>query len=116
MAMRPSGAMAVGTSAGGTSRPRDRRSLRTKRDIRSGDVGDVLVREIMGEQAAELDAFDAVQLAHVIATCRASRTLAEAGRKLFAVSRTRRSVPNDSDRLRKYLGSYGLTWDQVARA
>ena len=41
------------------------------------------------------------------------RTLAEAGRRLFGVSRTRRSVVNDSDRLKKYLRRFGLDWSAV---
>ena len=64
-------------------------------------------------RAAELDAFDAVQLAQVIRVCRASRSLAQAGRALFAVSRVKRKTSNDSDRVRKYLGKFGLSWDDV---
>jgi transcriptional regulatory protein RtcR len=39
--------------------------------------------------------------------------MAEAGRKLFNVSRGERSVVNDSDRVRKYLLRFGLSWDRV---
>lgn len=60
----------------------------------------------------DLDRFDAVQLADVLRVCGESRSLAEAGRRLFAISRARKnrdqSVPNDSDRLRKYLARFGL--------
>ena len=35
-------------------------------------------------------------------------------RVLFDVSRTQRSVVNDADRLRKYLGRYGLYWARVS--
>jgi transcriptional regulatory protein RtcR len=51
-----------------------------------------------------------VQLAEAIRVCRASRSLSEAGRSLFAASRTRRSSANDADRLRKYLARFGLDW------
>jgi transcriptional regulatory protein RtcR len=56
-----------------------------------------------------LDDFDRVQLEAVLAVCVDSRTLADAGRKLFAVSRTRRKSINDADRLRKYLAKFGIS-------
>ncbi len=65
--------------------------------------------EVLGEEAlADIDPFDQVQLAHVIAVCRRSKNLSEAGRELFAVSRTKRAVANDADRLKKYLAKFGL--------
>lgn len=57
-----------------------------------------------------LDPFDRIQLAHVVATCRNSRSLSEAGRTLFAASRQQRASTNDADRLRKYLARFGLEW------
>jgi len=62
---------------------------------------------------AGLDSFDRVQLAHVIATCRSSRSLSDAGRTLFAASRTKRTSTNDADRLRKYLSRFAVTWDML---
>jgi transcriptional regulatory protein RtcR len=61
----------------------------------------------------ELDPFDRVQLEFVIKTCRESKTLSDAGRKLFAVSRTNRSKMNDADRLKKYLKRFNLSWEQL---
>ena len=61
----------------------------------------------------ELDPFDRVQLEYVIRVCRESKTLSDAGRKLFAVSRLQRSVQNDADRLKKYLGRFGLKWEDL---
>ncbi len=63
---------------------------------------------------AELDCFDRLQLQAVLTVCRNSATLSDAGHSLFNVSRTRRSVINDADRLRKYLQKFGLTWEQLA--
>lgn len=60
----------------------------------------------------EVDPFDRVQLAHVVSVCRRSRTLSEAGRELFCVSRKKRSVTNDADRLKKYLAKFGLDFDR----
>jgi transcriptional regulatory protein RtcR len=63
--------------------------------------------------ADSLDYFDAVQLREVVRVCRQSRSLSDAGRKLFAVSRENRKAPNDADRLRKYLLRFNLTWESV---
>lgn len=68
------------------------------------------------ERLAALDLFDRVQLEAVVEVCRESRSLSAAGRRLFAVSRTRRSGPNDADRLRKYLARHGLDWAAVTAA
>lgn len=73
----------------------------------SSPVGAVL------PEGVELDRFEAVQLAEVVRVCRASATLSMAGRRLFAVSRARRSSVNDADRLRKYLARFQLDWDSV---
>ncbi|MEL6642476.1 MAG: RNA repair transcriptional activator RtcR [Pseudomonadota bacterium] len=61
----------------------------------------------------EVDPFDVPQLAQVLRTCQSSMTLSEAGRKLYVVSRKQRSSVNDSDRVRKYLARFDLTWDDV---
>jgi transcriptional regulatory protein RtcR len=66
------------------------------------------------EQLATLDRFDRVQLADVVAACRSARSLSEAGRTLFTVSRARRKATNDADRLRKYLARFGLDWRDLA--
>jgi transcriptional regulatory protein RtcR len=60
-----------------------------------------------------LDLFDRLQLQSVVEVCRHSGSLAEAGRKLFAVTREKRTVVNDSDRLRKYLARFGLDWSAL---
>jgi transcriptional regulatory protein RtcR len=63
--------------------------------------------------ADKLDLFDRLQLGSVITVCRESRSLADAGRKLFAVSRAEKATPNDTDRLRKYLARFGLDWASI---
>lgn len=70
--------------------------------------------EILGlEQLAELDLFDRLQLQAVLSVCRECKNLSEAGRKLFAVSRTQRGSTNDADRLRKYLARFNLDWSNL---
>jgi len=72
------------------------------------------LRKIMSRQELEvMDSFDQVQLSHVIGVCRRSASLSDAGRKLYEVSRLKRKDNNDSDRLRKYLMKFGLSWKRV---
>jgi transcriptional regulatory protein RtcR len=68
---------------------------------------------LSSEALCTIDRFDQLQLCAVIAECRGARTMAEAGRRLFDASRKERSVVNDSDRVRKYLLRFGLSWDRV---
>lgn len=76
--------------------------------------GDDVVVEVLGTIGAErIDHFDRVQLAEVIRICRASRTISEAGRTLFAISRTGRKTANDADRLQKYLARFDLSWTRI---
>jgi len=73
-----------------------------------------LLREALSEEIiAEIDLFDQAQLAQVIGICRESKTMAEAGRKLFNVSRTRRTTSNDSHRLKVYLQKFGLEFREL---
>ncbi|MGB0799495.1 MAG: RNA repair transcriptional activator RtcR [Planktomarina sp.] len=72
-----------------------------------------LLREVLGERAAEIDPFDVVQLAHVIRTCRQMPSISAASRALFAVSRLKRTTINDADRLKKYLSKHGLAWADI---
>ena len=76
----------------------------------AGSNDALLASVIPAEKLAELDLFDRLQLAAVIRLCRESTTLSEAGRKLFAVSRTKRGTANDADRLRKVLARFDLDW------
>jgi len=62
----------------------------------------------------ELDLFDRVQLAEVVRVCGRSRSLSEAGRILFSASRKKKKSSNDADRLRKYLGRFGLEWNSIS--
>jgi transcriptional regulatory protein RtcR len=67
------------------------------------------------DQTEQRDLFDAMQLKAVIGVCRQSKSLSDAGRKLFAVSHRATEKPNDADRLKKYLAKFALTWDSLQR-
>ena len=75
--------------------------------------GDSLARILTREELAAIDPFDRVQLAFVVEACRGARSLSDAGRTLFAVSREQRTSTNDADRLRKYLARFDLDWAAV---
>jgi transcriptional regulatory protein RtcR len=75
-----------------------------------------LPRLIPAEDLAKIDLFDRLQLESVIRICRESASLSDAGRRLFAVSRSTRASSNDADRLRKYLARFGLDWKSLRDA
>lgn len=79
---------------------------------RAGDE-DVLQRLLPPERLQQLDLFDRAQLIAVVAVCRNARSLSDAGRQLFAVSRLAKASANDADRLKKYLARFGLSWDEI---
>lgn len=82
---------------------------------RRPEGGRDVVVEVLGEEGAErMDPFDRVQLTEVLCVCRQTRSLSEAGRHLFAWSRTQKKSVNDADRLKKYLARFGLEWADLA--
>ena len=68
---------------------------------------------LLGSTLEEIDPFDRIQLAHVVAVCRRCKSLSDAGRELFAVSRQKRAVANDADRSKKYLARFGLEFSEL---
>jgi len=77
---------------------------------------DFLSQILSAKALDKIDVFDRIQLAHVIQICRDSRSMSEAGRRLFDASRTRKTSINDADRLRKYLGRFGIEWNQIVES
>lgn len=77
------------------------------------EIPNIVLETLGAERSQDLDRFDRVQLADVLEVCRRSKTLAEAGRELFAVSRLEKKVANDADRLRKYLGRFGIAKENI---
>jgi len=60
-----------------------------------------------------IDLFDRLQLEQVIKVCQQSKSLSDAGRQLYSASRLRKASSNDSDRLKKYLARFDLSWSQI---
>lgn len=76
--------------------------------------GDNLLTRLLGDGALDaIDPFDRVQLGYVAEVCRKSRSMADAGRRLFAVSRERKTSSNDSHRLKRYLDKFGVSFEQI---
>ncbi len=73
------------------------------------DLEDYFDTDALGE----IDPFDRVQIAYVIATCKQSKSISEAGRRAFSASRRKKSNPNDSDRMRKFLAKWGLEFNAI---
>jgi transcriptional regulatory protein RtcR len=72
------------------------------------------VQKVLGAPfVLENDPFELVQVEEVLRVCRKQKTLSQAGRSLFSSSRSKRAKLNDSDRLRKFLLKYNLTWEDV---
>jgi transcriptional regulatory protein RtcR len=78
------------------------------------DINKKVLNDVIGANRAEqLDRFERVQLADVLNVCKQSKSLSEAGRKVFAVSRKNKRKTNDSDRLRKYLAKYNIKRNDI---
>ncbi|GAB3261380.1 hypothetical protein [Chitinimonas naiadis] len=71
------------------------------------------LQALLGEQLEQIDLFDRLQLENVVKVCLQSSSLSDAGRRLFGISRQEKAKANDADRLRKYLGRFGLEWKMV---
>lgn len=85
---------------------------RLRKDWRLPATSDPL-SEHLANSGLEIDLFDRLQLESVLMICRTSASQADAGRKLFAYSRTAKASPNDSDRIRKFLARFNIAWSQV---
>ncbi len=74
-----------------------------------------VIKDVIGDAVDCIDPFDIPQLAGVIRECKKASTIAEAGRKLFSFSRKNKSTENDSDRLRKYLQKFNISWKTLKK-
>ncbi|HIO96801.1 MAG TPA: hypothetical protein EYG71_02630 [Leucothrix sp.] len=72
------------------------------------------LKQLLSKEAfVALDLFDQAQLLKVIQVCKKSKSMADAGRKLFNKSRLQKSVSNDSQRLKVYLKKFGLSFKEI---
>lgn len=87
---------------------------RLRRDWRRNDAANDLLADQLVDHP--LDLFDRLQLSAVVGICRESRNAAEAGRKLFDVSRLGKASGNDSHRLIQFLAKFGLDFKRVKQS
>ena len=72
------------------------------------------LKSLLGSGYSErMDAIEIATLKYVLDVCRTCTSAAEAGRKLYNVTRENRSVSNDSDRIAKFLKTYKLKFAQL---
>ena len=75
------------------------------------EESDNQLKKLLSKEVLDaLDLFDQAQLIEVIKTCQNSKSMADAGRKLFNKSRLQKTVSNDSQRLKVYLSKFGLSF------
>ncbi len=72
-----------------------------------------LASRILGDKVETHDLFEIVQLEAVLQAIAETDNMAQAGRKLYAISRAERGNPNDSDRVRKFLARWDLDYVRV---
>ncbi len=72
-----------------------------------------LTDHLTEKEIEAIDPFDQPQLANVIQVCKSSKSISDAGRRLFSVSREQRKSKNDGDRLRKYLAKFNLQFEDL---
>ncbi|MFW2368228.1 MAG: RNA repair transcriptional activator RtcR [Desulforhopalus sp.] len=93
----------------------NRLQVKWRKSSQKEDMDGLLVSILGDSKVHNLDVLDRVTLGKVVEVCRASGSMAEAGRVLFNISRLKKRSKNDSDRLRKYLAKFDLDWNQVTR-
>lgn len=72
-----------------------------------------LKRVLPLSQIDEIDLFDRMQLEATLEIAQRCDNMSHLGRELFAESRKKKGTTNDSDRIRKYLGKFGITWEMI---
>ncbi|WP_237064426.1 RNA repair transcriptional activator RtcR [Microbulbifer zhoushanensis] len=80
----------------------------------SGEHARSAVESVLGSgSSAEMDYYDQLKLAALIDVCRRSSSMAEAGRKLFNVSRQAKKSSNDSHRVKQLLAKHDLRFEDL---
>ena len=93
----------------------DRELLKSRWRRPEEDDSQSVLEDTLGADAVqEIDLFDRGQLAEVIRVCADSRSMADAGRRLFQASRLKKTSHNDSHRLKKYLEKFDLRFEDLS--
>ncbi len=88
------------------------RLLRKWQSATPMDDGMILLKKILPKKTIEtMDLYEQISIAALVKVCSESSSMAEAGRRLFNVSRLEKSSINDSHRVRQILQRYGIEFD-----
>ena len=91
-----------------------RLKIKWQSSTKPSSINLALIGKILGEEAtAKMDYYEQLKLASIIETCRHSNSMAEAGRKLFNVSREHKKSNNDSHRVKQFLDKYSLKFEDL---
>jgi transcriptional regulatory protein RtcR len=72
------------------------------------------IDRILGTGSSQLmDYYEQIKLASILEVCKNSRTMAEAGRKLFNISRDTKKSNNDSHRVKQLLEKYRIKFEDI---
>lgn len=73
-----------------------------------------IIDTVLGAGASQnLDLYEQIQLAGLLKTCQQASSMADAGRRLFNISRLEKSSNNDSHRVRQLLGKYNIRFEDT---
>jgi len=80
----------------------------------TADTNDEFLENILSHDVYKnIDLFDKPQLVNALKICQKSKSMADAGRKLFDKSRQQKAANNDSQRLRIYLKKFKLEFKNL---
>jgi transcriptional regulatory protein RtcR len=78
---------------------------------------DPYLKSLLGSgYSARFDAIEIATLSYVLDICKTCTSAAEAGRRLYNITRDGRSVHNDSDRIAKFLKTFNLKFSMLQHA
>ncbi|MBB3061091.1 hypothetical protein [Microbulbifer rhizosphaerae] len=100
------------TSAVNEEISRLKRKWQTDTDIEYSPKPEI-ERVLGAGSGEEMDYYDQLKLAALIEICKNSNSMAEAGRRLFNVSRKAKKSNNDSHRVKQLLGKYGIKFEDL---
>lgn len=74
---------------------------------------EIIDQNLGKNRSASMDYYEQVKLACLIEACQQSNSMADAGRKLFNVSRATKKSSNDSHRVKQLLAKYNLSFEDL---
>lgn len=88
--------------------------LRAEWSMEDDVAADGLCEKLLGESVGRLCLSDRVVLEHALGVIQTARSLADAGRKLFEPRNKSKSLTNPTDRVIKFLASFGIAKAELA--